>query len=303
MQDRLQDLYKIADVRDNIDTSKDYNEAEMIEVPIDAEKLEVPEGLQEFTTQVEKLKLNIVELRSHTETLNSGYRSILISTETRDQEEKISQLERTMELSLQRISEALKKMNAENNDATVHARWRANVHALLTKQFMDVLLKYRHIQTEHREKVQVRIRQRLQIVKPDATAQEIEEVVGSGKLNVFAQQIHDDGQAQEALRYLEGRQRELLKIENSVTELNQLFLDMAALVNAQGEYIDDIEANVAQSGEFVITANKELAGALRRKNRNRKCAFICALFFTILLVIAIITILIVGNSNGWFKQM
>lgn len=300
MQDRLQDLYNI---RTNVDIGRDYSEAEMIEVPIDSERVEVPEGLQEFNNQVDKIKSEIAELRTNIDALNNGYRLILLATDnSKAQEDQANQLEKKIDTALHSVAAELKSMSGENQDASTHSKWRSNVHAHLTKRFMDVLIQYRHIQSEHREKVQARIRQRLQIVKPDATAEEIEQAVGSGQLNVFAQQLKDEGQAQDSLRYVEGRHRELLKIENSVNELHQLFSDMAALVNAQGEYIDNIESNVAQSSEFVVQANKDLAGALRRKNRNRKCAFISCIILMILIAIAVITVMIVGKSQGWFNK-
>jgi len=299
MQDRLQDLYNI---RTNVDIGKEYSEAEMIEVPIDSERIEVPEGLQEFTGRVDKIKSEITDLRANIDSLSNGYRLILLATtNSKTQDDQMNELEKKIEDSLRIIAEALKSMSADSQEtSTLHGRWKSNVHSHLTKRFMDVLIQYRHIQSDHKEKVQARIRQRLQIVKPDATAEEIEQAVGSGRLNVFSQQLRDEGQAQDTLRYVEGRHRELLKIEESVNELHQLFVDMAALVNAQGEYIDNIESNVAQSSEFVEQANKDLTGALRRKNRNRKCAFISCIIIMVLIAIAVITVLLVGKSQGWF---
>lgn len=295
MQDRLNDLY-------DGNNAQSINESEMIEVPIEAQSVEVPAGLQDFTTRVEKLKQEIQQLRTNIETLNSSYRSILVATDAKKQEEAIEPLEKQIEASLRTIADDLKNMNDENQVAREHGKWRSNVHAHLTKQFMDVLIQFRHIQSEYREKVQERIKQRLMIVKPDATPAEIEQMAQGGNLNVFGQQLLDTTQARETLTYVEGRHRELLKIENSVNELHQLFQDMAALVNNQGEYIDNIEANVAQSSEFVKQANEDLHGALRRKNRNRKCAFVCCIIMIILLVVAVITVLLVGNSSGWFKK-
>jgi len=295
MQDRLQDLYAVR-------TSGDFSENELVEVPIDVDRLEVPEGLQEFTQTVENLRAKIVQLRSNMETLHSGHRSLLISTETRKHEEINSVLEQQIDSDIHEIAEALKKMSSENKVAVEHARWRNNVHAHLTKRFMDVLIQFRHQQTEYREKVQERIRQRLQIVKPDATPEEVQQVVSGGKLNVFAQQLHEENQiqAREALTYVEGRHQELIKIENSVNELHQMFSDMAILVNLQGEYIDNIEANVAQTGEFVIQANKDLVGAMKKTSRRRKCCCIWMIVLMVLIIIGVIVLVGVGKSYGLF---
>jgi len=297
MNDRLQDLY-------NVRTSRDFGETEMVEVPIDVDLLEVPAGLQDFNDRVEKLKLAIVQLKSNIETLTSGYRSILVSTDTSAQDELNRKLEDQIEASIKQIAAELKVMSSENQSSTEHTRWRTNVHSLLTKRFMDAMLQYRGIQSDHREKIQERIRQRLQIVKPDATPEQIQHVVDGGKLNVFADQLYNENhaQAKDALTYVEGRHRELLKIEASVSELHQLFHDMAILVNAQGEFIDNIEANVAQSGAYIEAANKDLYQARKKASRKRKCMCWCAIIFIILLAIAIAIFIGFGAKNNWWKS-
>ena len=37
-----------------------------------------------------------------------------------------------------------------------------------------------------------------------------------------------------------------------MTKLHQIFLDMAVLVETQGEKMDDIEENVANAGHFIL---------------------------------------------------
>jgi len=292
MNDRLQDLH----------AANDFTETEMVEVPIDVDLLEVPAGLQDFTDKVEKIKTDITQLKSNIETLGSGYRSVLVSTDASVQDELNRKIEDQIEDSMKKIAAELKTMRADNEASTDHVRWKTNVHSHLTKRFMDVMVQYRGLQSEHREKIQERIRQRLQIVKPDATEQEIQHVVDGGKLNVFADQLYMENhvQAKDALTYVEGRHRELLKIEASVNELHQLFNDMAILVNAQGDFIDNIEANVAASGAYIEQANVDLVQARKRKSRRRWWCFCSCITCMIILAIIIVILVVMGNSKGWW---
>jgi len=298
MQDRLQDLYTAT-------TSRDFNEAEMVDVPIDIDSLDVPAGLLDFTDKVDKLKVDLTKLKSSIETLNSGLRTLLLATDStlqNSQEELNRQLETQIEESVRQIADKVKEINTENQAATDHTRWRKNVHSHLTKRFMDLLLQYRGTQSEYREKIQERIRQRLQIVNPDATPEEVQRVVDGGKLNVFAQQLYTENsaQAKDALTYVEGRHRELLKIEQSVGELHQLFLDMAVLVNAQGDFIDNIEANIAQTSAFVVEANKDLVIARKRKSKSRWCKCVALIICLIILGVGIAVFIIMGSMNKWW---
>lgn len=295
MNDRLQDLY-------NVRTSKDFSEHELVEVPIDVDYLEVPAGLQTFSEEVENIKVSIVQIKSQIETLTAGYKSVLVAIDSTQQEEKNKQLEEQIELAMKQTAERLKKMGAENSTSTDHVRWRNNVHSHLTKRFMDVMIQYRGLQSEHKEKIQERIRQRLRIVKPDATPEEVQQVLEGGKLNVFAEEINSVKyeQAKDALNYVENRHREILKIENSVNELHRLFCDMAVLVNAQGEYIDNIEANVATSGAYIEAAHKDLVQANKRASKRRWCKIWCIFITIIILAVGITVFIILGKMNNWW---
>jgi len=297
MQDRLNDLY-------NVRTSKDFTESEMVDVPIDVDELDVPAGLQDFTLEVDNLKLAITQLKSNIETLTSGYRSVLTSTDTTSIEQQNSESEKQIEVTMKQIGDGLKKMSVDNETTTDHTRWKKNVHSHLTKRFMDTMIQYRGLQSEHQEKIQERIRQRLRIVKPDATPDQIQNVVDGGKMNVFAEQLYaeNSAQAREALTYVEGRHRELLKIEESVNELHRLFCDMALLVNAQGSFIDNIENNVAATGAYVEQGNKDLIQANRRASKRRWCKFGLCISLIVLLAIAIIIFIVFGVSKNWWKS-
>jgi len=293
MNDRLAELY----------TTDNFNEHELVDVPIDIDNLDVPAGMKEFTDEVEIIRTAVTQLRSNVETLTSGYRSVLISiTDTQAQEEINRQMEQQIEASIKDIADRLKRLGIQNNSATDHSRWRMNVHANLTRKFMDLITQYRGLQADHKERVQERIKQRLRIVKPDATGEEIQNVVDGGKLNVFAEQINKENreQALAALNYVEGRHRELVKIENSVNELHQLFCDMAILVNEQGEHIDNIESNVGKAMAYVEEANKDLVQARKRATSRRWCKLWLCIICLILIAIGVTIFVVMGSTKGWW---
>ena len=53
------------------------------------------------------------------------------------------------------------------------------------------------------------------------------------------------------LTELENRHEELLKLEQSLVELNGLFLELCELVTQQGDKVDHIEMNVNNAKEWV----------------------------------------------------
>lgn len=70
-------------------------------------------------------------------------------------------------------------------------------------------------------------------------------------------------------QYVEARHKEIIKLQQSLQEIHQLFMDMSALVNAQGEVVDRIAFRVSQAKNDVIDGREDLTEAFKIK--RRKC--------------------------------
>ncbi|KAI4314832.1 hypothetical protein L6164_027700 [Bauhinia variegata] len=103
-------------------------------------------------------------------------------------------------------------------------------------------------------------------------------ISGSLKVESFAGKTEADMDTQ--LRHEAVRD-----IQRSLNKLRQVFLDMAVLVETQGEKIDDIEENVANACNFIHGGTNSLYYAEQMKKRNRKWVFcVGALLLIVLLV-------------------
>ncbi|KAG8053464.1 hypothetical protein GUJ93_ZPchr0001g30453 [Zizania palustris] len=59
-------------------------------------------------------------------------------------------------------------------------------------------------------------------------------------------------------------------LERSLLELHQVFNDMAVLVAAQGEQLDDIESHVGRARSFVDRGREQLQVARKHQKSTRK---------------------------------
>jgi syntaxin 7 len=88
------------------------------------------------------------------------------------------------------------------------------------------------------------------------------------------------------------RETEIRNIEQSVGELNELFRDVAHIVNEQGEQLDTISGNVERVHTDTRGANVELRSASRyQKNaRSKACCLliILAVILTIIILAAVL---------------
>lgn len=80
------------------------------------------------------------------------------------------------------------------------------------------------------------------------------------------------------------------EIEKSLLELHQVFLDMAVMVEAQGEQMDDIEHHVMNAAQYVSAGSKNLKTAKGYQKSSRRCMCIGVILLLILILVIVIPI-------------
>lgn len=80
------------------------------------------------------------------------------------------------------------------------------------------------------------------------------------------------------------------EIEKSLLELHQIFLDMAVMVEAQGEQMDDIEQHVLNAAHYVNDGTKNLKTAKNYQRSSRRCLCIGIILLLLLILVVIIPI-------------
>lgn len=86
---------------------------------------------------------------------------------------------------------------------------------------------------------------------------------------------------------IDERDHGIAEIQQQIGEVNEIFQDLAVLVNDQGMQLDDIESNITRTAERTLEGNRELIQAERsqRSARNRTC--------WILMVVAVVMVVLV----------
>lgn len=87
------------------------------------------------------------------------------------------------------------------------------------------------------------------------------------------------------------RESEIRNIESSVSELNELFRDVATMVHDQGQSLDIIETNVTQTRDDTRNADQQLRTASRHQKSARGKA--CCLLIILAIVLAVVILAVV----------
>jgi t-SNARE complex subunit (syntaxin) len=134
---------------------------------------------------------------------------------------------------------------------------------------------YQAAQQKYKTDIKNKVTRQVQIVKPDATDEEVDAVMRSegGRDQLYKDRILAGGvndQIKTTYQKVAGKYQDVLTLESSVAELHQMFLDFALLTEQQGELLDQIEFQVKQAGDYVEEANVDVHESIEYQKSIRK---------------------------------
>lgn len=262
--------------------------------------------MEEFFKQVDDIRDNVGSIHKFVNEVKKLHSTILAAPTTDDKvkdelEERMAEIKKTA----QKVRQKLKVMEAEfsNIEKTqkeslqkyenVDFRIRRIQFSTLSHYFTDTMAQYNSVQIEHRDNCKGRIIRQLEITGKKTDEDEIERMLESGNPQIFTEGILIETKiAKQTLADIEARHKDILKLEQSIKELHDMFMDMAMLVESQGEMIDNIENNMSNTANYVeVAKNETKAAVVYQSKARRKKIIIIAL--CILLAIILIVILVV----------
>lgn len=180
---------------------------------------------------------------------------------------------------LEKLGRQSKQQEEEHGATSAVARMVRSQYVSLTKAFHDAMSEYNDAEMMQRENCKTRIQRQAEIMGKDVTREQIDEMIETGKWNVFSDNLLLDGKhAKSALNEIENRHRELLELENRIRDIHELFFQMATLVEEQGCMLDNIESNVSATQDYVFKASAQIKKAVKYKKNNPCKKLFCCCF-------------------------
>lgn len=265
--------------------------------------LEVDKGnfMDQFFEQVDEIRQMIDLIAANVNEVKQKHSAILSATQTDEQiKEQLEQFMADIKKTANKVRGKLKviqqsiEQEEQANSSAADLRIRKTQHATLSRKFVEVMNDYNACQVDYRERCKNRIRRQLEITGKMTTNDELEELLESGDLKIFTLDIiMETQQAKQSLKDIEARHADIMKLENSIRELHDMFMDMAMLVENQGEMIDRIEYNVEQSVDYIETAKADTKEAVKYKKKSQRKKFI---IIVIVVSVVLFLILIIALS-------
>uniref|UniRef100_V9L681 Syntaxin-4-like protein n=1 Tax=Callorhinchus milii TaxID=7868 RepID=V9L681_CALMI len=185
----------------------------------------------------------------------------------------------------------LERKDSGDDVGNMDDRVRKTQREVLSRGFVEVMSRCHEIQSEYRQRNVERIHRQLQITGVTVTEEKMEEMLETGKQEVFTANLMLDTQVtKQTLNEIETRREEIFKLERSIRDLHDMFMYMAMEVEAQGEMIDNIESCVSHSVDYVEKAKTDTRSAVtsQRHSRKKKIMIFVCVSVLVLVIIAVV---------------
>ncbi|KAK1271326.1 Syntaxin-124 [Acorus gramineus] len=262
-----------------------------------AKFFEEVEAVKEDLRTIEALYRRLQDSNQESSTIHDSRAMKALRSRMDSNVEKVLRCAKSVKAKL----EALERSNANNRKlpgcglGTSADRTRTSVVAALGKKLKDIMDDFQglrdHMAAEYKETMQ---RRYFTITGEKGDEATIEALISSGESETFLQRaIQEQGRGKvlDTISEIQERRDAVREIERSLLDLHQVFLDMAALVEAQGHQLNDIESHVAHANSFVRRGNDELHSAKEYQKSSRKWACIAITLGAAIVIVIIIPIL------------
>ncbi|KAK7315577.1 hypothetical protein VNO77_34133 [Canavalia gladiata] len=155
------------------------------------------------------------------------------------------------------------------------------------------------IHQEYREVVERRV---FTVTGTRADEETIDRLIETGDSEqIFQKAIREQGRGQilDTLAEIQERHEAVRDVERKLLDLQQIFMDIAVLVDAQGDMLDNIESQVSSAVDHVQQGNNALHKAKKLQKNSRK--WMCIAIMILLIVVIIIVVSVIKpwvNKNG-----
>ncbi|XP_054455344.1 syntaxin-4 [Anoplopoma fimbria] len=291
MRDRTKEL------GNNAETSDEEDEGKALMIKPGSSSAREEKDSDHFFKKVQEIHEGLQSLKRMVSNLENKQKTVLgvalpeeiMKKELQTLRDEIKTLASQIQRKLKSIEP--KKGEEDGKYVPINARMQRTQHGVLSREFMELMGHCSTIQSQYRDRNVERIQRQLKITGTNVTDEELDLMLESGQTDVFTQNILIDAKAtRQALNEIESRHDEILKLEQSIRELHDMFQYLAMEVEAQGEMVNQIANNINQSADYVEKAKDNVEKAVTYQQKSRKKKFWIAVCLAILLLILIISL-------------
>lgn len=246
-------------------------------------------GDQSFYNDIDSISESIAAYEAKVRDISDAHNRSLAAVGQQDDEKQMNRLMDEASGMSRQIRDSIKGLERKGGSGGM----RRQQIGVIKEKFKKAIQEYQTVETRYRQRTKDRLTRQYKLVKPDASDQEVQEYVNDDQGGgVFQQALMSSNKEQHraAYREVQKRHQDIQRIEQTLTELAQLFNDMSILVEQQDETLTAIEANATNVEKDTEQGLQYTETAVVSARAARKKRWIC--FFIILVILIIIAIIL-----------
>uniref|UniRef100_A0A7S3W9G5 t-SNARE coiled-coil homology domain-containing protein n=1 Tax=Strombidinopsis acuminata TaxID=141414 RepID=A0A7S3W9G5_9SPIT len=197
--------------------------------------------------------------------------------------ERIGAVKMDLDVLIARSDEEEKK-----HPNSAEGKIRRNMQQAMAKKHQQLLLDFQQAQIDYKKALQRRQQREMEILMPEASARERNEMIEAGEtpsLVVAKKMAGTHATLLDEVQRIHEKHQDILALERSIADLAQMFQEMAVLVESQGEMLDAIEVHVHNTVGYTAKAEKELVTARKAQHSAQKWTCCLTVFVTIVVIV------------------
>jgi len=175
--------------------------------------------------------------------------------------------------------------------SAAEAKIQKNMQQAMVKKHQQLLQDFQKAQEDFKKSLERRQQREMQILMPHATEEERRRMTEAGEttsLMVAKKMAGAHALLLDEVQRICDKNQDILRLEQSIADLASMFSEMAVLVDAQGEMLDNIEMHVHKAKDCTAKAEQNLITTrkVQYKNKKNMCCMMVVMMIIALVIMA-----------------
>ncbi|XP_024884819.1 syntaxin-1A-like [Temnothorax curvispinosus] len=177
-------------------------------------------------------------------------------------------------------------------DESVYTRIRMLQYTTTLQLFSEIMEDYNASLLKYHDKCLLLLQQQRTLLRRQLTSVELDHMLDAQETSLFVDNILEDSKiARQQLSDIESRHNDVLKLEKSITEVRDIFAEMAFLIEEQGEQINNIEYFANKTTDNIDGGRVHLSKSEQRSHRYKKRKIKIYIIISVIVIIFLLFII------------
>lgn len=266
----------------------------------DFEMIDMSEStfFEDFLVQISEIKNHILNLEKKVILIEQLQSKLLSSVRDNLREQKnLDNMTNSFVIEIKKHNDKLQELyKLVRQDKTEKRQVMDNHISITSANLKKVLHQYQEIRDNYSKQQKQAFSRQCQLIDPTVNQDQIDNILSTGISAGELFQMKKLKLSEQDLADIKERHNSIFALEKDMTELHEVFVQLAILVEQQDEKIDNIDTSIDIGANQVVQATRYLGDARRiQSSVQKKKLMIGCCLIVMLAIIALVLLSVIGH--------